>query len=126
MTNSAGIPSWQKNVMERVGRPDKPNRHGRWGTAMNTLVSKEFREVIAVACQLRNISRSGYIRRAVSKQIAQDLGLEVHQVLKLTPKPTPWGVRTAPVQGDNGFKSYAHAPDNGEGFGDWGWDEVRP
>lgn len=122
-----GIPQWQKNTMERIGAGKKRRWDGKWGITVGITVAKELRELLAIVCQARDISRSGYIRRALVKQLAIDTGRPVSELLAMTPRPTPWGVRTAPKHKENGdFSTWTHPPDDGKGFGEWGWDELRP
>jgi hypothetical protein len=63
------------------------------------------------AAQGRGISRLSYIRRAVARQVARDLGVPWVEVLAVSQPPVPWGENNRVDQG--------RRQDDGEGFGDW-------
>lgn len=119
-----GASRWEQRLMKRIqSNPKKRRSEGKWGTAISFSASLELRHLLAKVCQERDINRSGYIRRAVVRQVARDLNMPVQEVLRLTPKPTRWGVTAAPrvQKGVKGAQTWEFPPDDGTGFGRWEW-----
>lgn len=114
-------PLWRRRVVERVVEAERqklkrkrlrpPN--GGWFDYMPAArVSPEFNKLMRAAAKARGIAVGGYVRRAVAKQIAADLGLPWEEVIKHTPYPATFAAPSARPKKEP-------VPDNGEGYGDW-------
>jgi hypothetical protein len=113
-------PDWADRLLQRADDTPpkaKRKRSGKWGTYIGTRATPEFIALIHEACSQRDINLGAYIRRAVAKQVAKDLGVTWEEVLMYTPYPCSYtGNRSLRVVA--GTANTAE-PDDGSGFGDW-------
>lgn len=106
-------PNWRENIMGRIKERqnrDYTNRHHR-PTQINVRGDIPFFGMVKRAAEQRGISIAAYARRAIGAFVAADLGIEFEEVMRHTPKATPWGEKNPQVQGKT--------TDDGEGFGQW-------
>lgn len=72
----------------------------------------EFKVLLDAAAEMRDMSLTGYARRAVAAFIAHDLGIPFEDVAKHAAQPNNYGStnRRGPIKTTH---------DNGRGHGDW-------
>jgi hypothetical protein len=105
-------PGWQERAIARVRARQKATRranerkNGIW-----TFFDDEFRYLLDEACIRRNISLTGYMRRAAAAMIAYDLGMELEEVTRHGSQPAPYA--------GNGGGRLSRTQDNGTGQGPW-------
>lgn len=105
-------PNWRQNALARVQSRQKKSRraterkNGAW-----TFFDDEFRVLLDEACRRRNISMTGYMRRAAAAMIAHDLGLPFKDVTQHGPQPA--------VYMGNGSARATRTQDDGTGQGQW-------
>lgn len=105
-------PGWQERAIARVRARQKATRranerkNGIW-----TFFDDEFRYLLDEACIRRNISLTGYMRRAAAAMIAYDLGMELEEVTRHGSQPAPYA--------GNGGGRLTRTQDNGTGQGPW-------
>jgi hypothetical protein len=122
---------WRVNVLTAVEKSEMKRRvqSTRWGLQFHIRLTPEFKTLIIAAAKRRDISLTGYIRRAVAKQVAADLGLPITEVLIHSPYPSAFGEKLPPEayripvvrECRNGrlLPCAECAPDDGKGYGDW-------
>lgn len=92
-------------------------------------MTPQFKSMLRQASIARGITIVGYIRRAVAKQIAKDLGLDWDEVIIHSPYPAAFG-HLLPDEDHRMYvvrekrdgrkhPSREAVPDDGTGFGDW-------
>lgn len=97
---------WQMRALQRVQeRQAKSTRSSSRKNGMYLFFDDPFRVLLDEACMRRDISLSGYGRRAVGAFIAHDLGIPLTDVLQHVAYPNPYqaapGNRTGRTS-DNG------------------------
>jgi hypothetical protein len=92
-------------------------RHRERISGVLAAYDEPFRLLLEEACKRRGISRQGYARRAIGAFIANDLGMDLADVLKHCAVPIPLDnfVNRRPVRTE----------DDGKGFGPWKIKEVE-
>lgn len=127
-------PDWRENLLGKVDKAQRERQAGRRGHTTHLLhVRWEIVQLIRQAAELRGISVAGYCRRAIAGQLSRDLDMDAHQILLYMPVPAVFG-STQPHSGPGTAERKAYVekmkdvappgtsiPDDGEGFGDWGW-----
>ena len=110
MTES--LPGWQNRLLAMVHASEATSvKRAERPSLGNVRADPEFRVLLNRAARARDISVQGYMRRALAKQIAKDLGMDWRQILAFCAAPAPWG---------KAHKAYSvRGPDDGEGYGDW-------
>lgn len=122
---------WRQKALEAVARTEQKRRlqTTRWGSQFHIRLTPTFKSLVRMAAENRGITIVGYIRRAVAKQVAYDLGMEWHEVLIYSPYPAAYGE----ILPDDAHRVYVKrerrdgvvlrvlesVPDDGTGFGDW-------
>lgn len=105
-------PGWQERAIQRVrerqrkGRSTKGRKNG-----MYLFFDDEMRVLLDEACLRRDISLTGYGRRAMIAFIAHDLGMDIADVAKHAAVPADYGSGG----GNNGTRTH----DDGRGKGLW-------
>lgn len=107
------VEGWQERAMRRVaGRQKGSQRSTERKHGMYLFMDDRFKALLDEAAMRRNISMTGYARRAVASMIAKDLGMKFRDVVMHSAQPTNYKMTN--VRGPK-EKSY----DNGKGHGDW-------
>lgn len=110
-------PAWKERAIARVrARQHKKRRHNERKNGIWTFFDDEFRYLLDEACMRRNISLTGYARRAMAAMIAYDLGMELEDVTKYGSQPAPYA--------GNGGGRLTRTHDNASGQGPWRITEV--
>lgn len=113
MSEDIDFPDWEQRLLERVAQREQSKArqvNARRATAMQTFVDTGYIRLLHAAAEHRDISVGGYIRRAVARQIAEDLNMDWRTVLQYGPMPVGYGKRGRAVKKN----------DDGTGFGNWG------
>lgn len=108
---------WKHRLLQRaddMGSKSPVNRTTMWGTRLAMRTTPTFLAVIHGCAKARDMNISSYVRRAVAKQVAKDLGVPWERILEMTPFPSSYNGSRAKRM-ENGIA----VPDTGEGFGDW-------
>lgn len=121
--------AWGERLLAKIPEPDQKAKHSGsndMGIKIVFRASPGFRTLLDLARGKRGLSLAGYIRRSVSRQIAEDLSLPYLDVLKETPHPAPQGRRYAPALNTwerrrGGRDPRPMIPDDGTGYGEWPW-----
>lgn len=105
--------------MRRVaGRQSGSQRSTERKHGMYLFIDDRFKALLDEAAMRRDISMTGYARRAVAAMIAHDLGLNFEEVVMHSAQPTNY--KQTNVRGPKA-KSY----DNGKGHGVWAIGELK-
>lgn len=107
-------PDWVGRAMHAIAaRPSSHDQHpGRRTRGFQVMVDKGYDDYLKEAAQRRNISKIGYVRRAVAAFIAYDLGVRFTDVTQHAAQP-------APFLRPGGHRRTGASNDNGQGHGDW-------
>lgn len=106
------IPGWQERAIARVAaRQRKNKRNNDRKNGMYLFFDDEFRVLLDEACRRRDISLTGYGRRATMAMIAYDLGMDLEEVARHSAVPAGYG------EGGGGRLVRTH--DDGLGRGLW-------
>lgn len=106
-------PGWQQRALERVkARQAKRRNSDARKNSITLFIDDGFRVLLDEACRRRNISLSGYCRRAVGAFIAHDLKLKLADVLHFTAVPAGYGEHSGPRPNERSH-------DDGKGRGAW-------
>jgi hypothetical protein len=105
-------PNWREDAIARVrSRQAKTRRHNERTNGLWLFFDDELRVLLDEACKRRNISLTGYARRALIGFIAYDLGLKYEEVAQHGAEPVPYGAT------GGGRNKRTH--DHGRGMGPW-------
>jgi hypothetical protein len=106
-------PNWRENALARVRarQREREQRNGGRKNGMYLFFDDPFRVLLDEACARRDISLTGYGRRATAAFIAHDLGLPLSAVTRHAAAPAPY-MRTP-----GGLMR--RTSDDGTGFGLW-------
>jgi len=120
---------WKQRMVDKVGKSEARRTRQRRRDKeyqFHVQATRPLLQAVRAAAKLRGISASGYIRRAVTKQTAKDLGVSWESLLKETPYPAAYGKKMAPpekvrysVEGSTDISDRLASPDDGTGYGDW-------
>lgn len=103
---------WRERAIQRVrDRQHKQRRHNERSNGMYLFFDDEMRVLLDEACMRRDISLTGYGRRAMVAFIAHDLGLPLEEVAKYAAVPTGYGA--------TGGGRLKRTHDDGRGKGLW-------
>lgn len=106
------VPGWQERAIARVrARQSKTRRNNERKNGIWTFFDDEFRYLLDEACIRRNISLTGYMRRAAAAMIAHDLGIPFEEVVRHGSQPAPYA--------GNGGGRLTRTSDDGTGQGPW-------
>lgn len=110
-------PGWQERAIARVrARQSATRRNNERKNGIWTFFDDPFRVLLDEACLRRNISLTGYARRAIAAMIAYDLGMELTEVTRHGSQPAPYA--------GNGGGRLTRTSDDGTGQGPWRITEV--
>lgn len=110
-------PKWRENAMAAVvARQKKTHRNKDRKNGMFLFFDDGFRVLLDEAARRRNMSLTGYLRRAATAFIAHDLGLPYAEVAKYTAIPAEYGARGGGV--------LKRTQDDGRGHGPWSIQKV--
>lgn len=106
-------PGWQERAIAAVReRQRETRRANERKNGMYLFFDDPFRVLLDAACHQRDISLTGYGRRATGAFIAHDLGLDLEEVLQHCAVPVGYGAR-------GGGPKLERTHDNGIGMGLW-------
>lgn len=106
------IPGWRERALARVAeRQRKSGRSADRKNGMYLFFDDGLRVLLDEACKRRNISLTGYGRRAMIAFIAHDLDMEIEEVARHAAVPAGYG------EGGGGRLVRTH--DDGTGRGLW-------
>ena len=89
------VPGWEKRAIEAVrARQRKLNRTSKRSTSTTVFYDDPLKPYIDEACRRRNISITGYFRRALIAMIAYDLGVDIRTVARYGARPRNYGKNT--------------------------------
>lgn len=104
---------WRERALERVHARQAANRqHSLRRSGLYLFFDDPFRAFLDEAATQRDISLTGYLRRAAAAMIAHDLGIPFEEVAQHAAQPTRYG-----NPGGTAAKKRTH--DNGQGHGLW-------
>ena len=105
-------PGWEELAIARVrARQHENRRHNERSSGLYLFFDDPFRTYLDEAAMRRDISLTGYLRRAAGGFIAYDLGLPLQEVAQHGARPAPYG-------GSGGGRKQ-RTQDDGLGFGPW-------
>lgn len=114
--STVDMPDWRERVMAAVAESQAKRsgviQRGRRTGQLILQFDREFNTALNLAAEARGITLAGYARRALARQIANDLDMDWTLLLSMCPAPLPYGSTSRP-----GTKH--RTVDNGEGYGDW-------
>lgn len=106
-------PGWKQRAIDRVHSRQAANRkHSLRRSGLYLFFDDPFRAYLDEAATRRDISLTGYLRRAAAAMIAHDLGLEFEEVAQHAAQPNAYGNKPT------GAKD-KRTQDNGRGHGKW-------
>lgn len=106
------VPGWQERAIERVrARQHKTRRAYERRNGLYLFFDDPLRVLLDEACMRRNISLTGYCRRALVAFLAHDLGMPIAEVAKHTAVPTNYGA--------TGGGRLVRTQDDAKGKGPW-------
>lgn len=112
-SDRASVPGWEERAIERVrARQVKTERARRRRNGLYLFFDDPFRTYLDEACARRNISLTGYLRRAAAAMIAHDLKLPFEEVAQHAARPMPYGKH-------GGTFKKIKSQDDGKDFGYW-------
>lgn len=105
-------PNWRQDAIARVkARQQKTRRANERKNGLYLFFDDGLRVLLDEACRRRDISLTGYARRAMIAFIAHDLGLEYEEVARHAAEPVGYG------KSGGGRPERTH--DHGKGMGAW-------
>lgn len=113
-------PDWRERLLEKVEvsqRKGTNHRKARRSAQVQVFFDPPFMHAIKEAARARDISVGPYVRRAIAKQVAKDLGIEWEILLEHCAAPSPYGSK--PPGARAGTFGVPRSFDDGEGYGDW-------
>jgi hypothetical protein len=106
-------PGWEDEAIKRVkARRNRSSRAQERPSSQTLFYEDQLRVWMDECAARRNISLSGYARRAICAMIAHDLGLPFDQVTRFVAQPANYGNIGGP-----GHPHMTH--DDGKGHGPW-------
>lgn len=106
------VPGWQERAIERVrARQHKTRRANERKNGTYIFYDDPLRVLLDEACKRRNISLTGYVRRAMVAMIAYDLKMELAEVAQHGAVPAGYGA--------TGGGRLTRTQDDGRGKGPW-------
>lgn len=105
---------WVGKAMHAIAnRPSHHDAHpGRRTRGFQVMVDQSYDDYLVEAARRRDISKVGYVRRAVAAMIAHDLGIPFTEVAQHAAQPGPFN-----RVGGHLRRGASH--DNGKGHGMW-------
>lgn len=112
------VPGWREAAIARVrARQSETRRANERKNGLWMFFDDELRVLLDEACKRRDISLTGYARRALIAFIAHDLGMKLEDVAQYGSEPVGYG------KSGGGRQTRTH--DNGLGRGLWRILELR-
>jgi hypothetical protein len=113
------IPGWRERVVAAVNAQQTENVKAkrRRPASMTVDYDLPFAVLLKQAAASRGIAVGSYVRRALARQIAKDLGIDWTEVLKHCAAARPHG--SVPPGAAPGSFGVHRSFDDGEGFGNW-------
>lgn len=106
------VPGWQDRAIARVAsRQAKTRRHNERKNGLYLFFDDPLRVLLDEACKRRDISLTGYARRAMVAMIAHDLGMDLADVAQHGAVPAGYG--------ETGGGRLKRTHDDGKGRGPW-------
>ncbi len=106
-------PGWEQEAIARVkARRGKTSRTEERPASQTLFYEDQLRVWMDECASRRDISLSGYARRAICAMIAHDLNLPLDQVTRFVAQPARYGSTGGP-----GHRPRSH--DDGKGHGPW-------
>lgn len=106
------IPGWRERAIARVKeRQHTTRRANERKNGMYLFFDDELRVLLDEACRRRDISLTGYARRAMIAFIAHDLGMKYEDVARHAAEPVGYG--------KSGGGRPVRTHDHGKGMGAW-------
>ena len=110
-------PGWQERAIAAVKRrQQETRRHNERKNGLYLFFDDPLRVLLDEAAFRRNISLTGYARRALVAFLAHDLGLPIEEVAKHTAVPAGYGA--------TGGGRLKRTEDDGRGKGPWQIEEL--
>lgn len=106
---------WLANFLQRRSERANHSTKGRYrgiatdGSVISLNVRREFMKALDEACQVTNLSRASYIRRALTLTVAKHIGSHPLALVQLHPQTTAYGGQANPRAG-------VFPPDDGVGL----------
>jgi len=111
-------PGWQEEVLDRVRASErKKNPSGRRLASTTIDYDPPLAILLKQAAEARDIGVGSYVKRALAKQIAKDLGIDWTEVLIHCAQAREYGSK--PPGARKSEFGVRRTYDDGEGFGDW-------
>lgn len=105
-------PGWQERAIERVrARQLKTRRAYERRNGLYLFFDDPLRVLLDEACMRRNVSLTGYCRRALVAFLAHDLDMPIAEVARHTARPTDYGA--------TGGGRLVRTQDDAKGKGPW-------
>lgn len=105
-------PGWQERVIARVkARQQETRRHNERKNGLYLFFDDPLRLLLDEACFRRDISLTGYARRAMIAMIAHDLDMPLEEVAQHAAVPAGYGA--------TGGGRLKRTQDDGKGKGPW-------
>jgi len=105
-------PGWRDRAIARVKQRQQENRrHNERTNGLYLFFDDELRVLLDEACLRRDISLTGYARRAMIAFIAHDLGMKYEDVAQYAAEPVGYG--------KSGGGRTKRTRDHGKGMGRW-------
>jgi hypothetical protein len=114
------VPGWQQRAINAVKeRQQKTHRSNERKNGLYIFFDDPLRVLLDEACHRRDISLTGYIRRAMIAFIAHDLGLPLEEVAQHAAVPAGYGTAggASLPRGEGG--RLIRSTDTGRGRGPW-------
>lgn len=111
-------PGWREEVLAAVQQSQRTkNKAGRRNANIQVDYDPPMQIMLKKAAEARGIGIGSYVKRAIAKQIAKDLGLDWTEVLVHCAQAREYGSK--PPGARKTQFGVRRTYDDGEGFGDW-------
>lgn len=115
---TADFPGWQEAVLDKVREDQRTkNKAGRRHATVQVDYDPQMQFMLKQVAEARGIGIGSYVRRALAKQIAKDLGIDWTEVLVHCAQARDYGSR--PPGARKSQFGVRRTYDDGEGYGDW-------
>jgi len=115
---TADDPMWKRNILAKVKESQATkNQAGRRNANIQVDYDPPMQILLKRAAEARGIGIGSYVKRAIAKQIAKDLGIPWTDILIHCAQARPYGSK--PPGARKSQFGVRRTFDDGEGFGDW-------